>query len=58
MCGAGIDLEAEIYSMKLANETSPRTSMHDIKGEEGETSENSAYHLCHPWGKTTLYSKT
>jgi hypothetical protein len=32
MRGAWIDVEVEINSMKLANETSPRTLMHEIKG--------------------------
>jgi hypothetical protein len=40
MLGAGIDLEVEMYSTKLADETSPWTPMHEIKGG---TSENSAY---------------
>jgi hypothetical protein len=35
MRGAGIDLEVEIYSTKLANETSPWTPMYEIKKEEG-----------------------
>jgi hypothetical protein len=34
MRGAGIDLEIEFFSKKVANETSPRTPMHEIKGEE------------------------
>jgi hypothetical protein len=40
MRGTGIDVEVEIYATKLANETSPWTPMHGIKGR---TSENSAY---------------
>jgi hypothetical protein len=36
----GTDLEVVIYAMKLANETSPWTPMHEIKGR---TSEYSAY---------------
>jgi hypothetical protein len=31
MHAAGIDLEVETYSTKLANETSPWTPMHEIK---------------------------
>jgi hypothetical protein len=33
MRGTGIDFEVEIYATKLANETSPWTPMHGIKGE-------------------------
>jgi hypothetical protein len=40
MRGAEIDLEVEMYATKLANETSPRTPMHEIIGR---TSEKSAY---------------
>jgi hypothetical protein len=37
MRGAGIDLEVEIYSTKLANETNPWTPMHESKkGGRGE----------------------
>jgi hypothetical protein len=32
MHGAGIDLEVEIYSTELANETSPWTPVHEMKG--------------------------
>jgi hypothetical protein len=49
MCGTGIDLEAEIYDAKLANETSPWTPMHGIKGE---LVKNSAYRLRNLWRKT------
>jgi hypothetical protein len=31
MRGTGIDLNVEIYSTKPANETNPRTPMHEIK---------------------------
>jgi hypothetical protein len=40
MRGGGINLEIEIYSTNLANETNPRTPMHEIKGG---TIVNSAY---------------
>jgi hypothetical protein len=33
MRGPRIDLEVEIYATKLANEASPWTPMHGIKGE-------------------------
>jgi hypothetical protein len=53
MRGAGIDLEVEIYSTKLADETSPRTPLHEIEGGEG-----GHYRSRHPWSKTMiLYSK-
>jgi hypothetical protein len=32
-----VDLEVEIYTMKLANETSLLTPMHEIKGELAKT---------------------
>jgi hypothetical protein len=40
MHGTEIDVDVEINSTKLANETSPQTPMHEI---EGRISENSAY---------------
>jgi hypothetical protein len=36
MRGAWIDLEVEVYSTKLANETSPGTPMHEIERGGGD----------------------
>jgi hypothetical protein len=56
MRGTGMDLEVEIYATKLANEKSPWTPMHGIKGEIVKTVPTASA-ICgvKPWPSVTSY---
>jgi hypothetical protein len=56
MSGAGIDLEADIYSTKLASKTSPQTPMHEIKGRTSENSFGVESHGFTPFNSKTFLS--